>query len=261
MQRLAELQETFADALIRGETSRVASSMRGGKDPRARLEVHVRHYEASLVTALHMKFPATQWLVGSELVTAAARAYVRALPPTRPCIAEYGREFPAFIAHFARASELPYLRAFAQLELTAGETATAIELAPLEWPTITSIGSERLIECTVRLQPGARYLRSSWPVDELMKMYLSERSPERFVVARSRACIEVRGARGELRIARTERAPIAFRAALAAGRPIGESAARALRYDAGFDVGAALFELVRTGLVTSLDPRPEGVRR
>lgn len=92
-----------------------------------------------------------------------------------------------------------------------------------------------------------------------MKMYLSESTPERFVVGRSQTCIEIRGARGALRIARMERAPFAFRVALAAGRAIGDSAARALRYDASFDAGAALFDLVQAGLVTSLNLRQEGV--
>ena len=259
MRRLGELQRTLADAVIRGDAGRVASSMRGGKDPRARLEIHVRHYETSLVTALHMKFPATHWLVGSELVTAAARAYVHACPPTRPCIAEYGTGFPAFLAHYARARGLPYLRTFAMLELMAAETATAIELPPLEWRDVASVGPEQLLGCTVRLQPGARYLRSSWHVDELMNMYLSESMPEQFEVGRSPTCIEVRGARGALRIARMERAPFAFRAALAAGRSIGDAATHALRYEPSFDAGAALFGLVQTGLVTRLDLRPEGI--
>ncbi len=55
-----------------------------------------------------------------------------------------------------------------------------------------------------------------------------------------------------------ERAPFAFRAALATGRSIGDAAARALRYEPSFDAGAALFDLVQAGLVTSLDIRPEG---
>ena len=260
MQRLAELQRIVADALIRGDSREIACSLRGGRDPRARLAVHIRHYEASLVTALHMKFPATQWLVGSELVAAAARAFVHARPPTRPCIAEYGRTFPAFLAQFARARGLPYLRMFAELELAAAETATAIELPSLAWRDLANVGSERLLESSLRLQPGARYLRSSWRIDDLMKMYLRETAQERFVVERSQSCIEVRGARGELRIARMERAPFAFRAALAAGREIGDSALHALRYDAAFDAGAALFDLVETGLVTSVRPRPEGER-
>lgn len=258
MRRLAELQQTLADAVIRGDPSRAASSMRGGNDPRARLEIHIRHYETSLVTALHMKFPATHWLVGSELIAAAARAYVHGRPPARPCIAEYGRHFPRFLAHFARTRGLPYLRMFAELELAAAETATAIELRPLVWRDVASAGSERLVAAAVRLQPGARYLRSSWRVDDLMKLYLSESMPERFEVERSPTCIEVRGARGALRIERTERAPFAFRAALAAGRSIGDAAARALRYEPSFDAGAALFDLVQTGLVTSLNLRPEG---
>jgi hypothetical protein len=257
VQRLADLQQTLAAALIDGDTDAAAKALRGG-NPRARLAIHVRHYETSLVTALHMKFPATHWLVGSELVAAAARAYVHARPPTRPCIAEYGRGFPAFLARFARTRGVPYLRTFAELELAAAEAATSIELPPAAWPAVASTGAERLLASTVRVQPGARYLRSRWRVDELMKMYLSDSMPERFVVDRSDTCIEIRGARGALRIARVDRATFAFRAALAAGRTIADSAARALRYEASFDAGTALYGLVQAGLVTSVNPRGEG---
>jgi hypothetical protein len=257
--RLADVQETLADALIRGEADDVAVWIRGGKDPRTRLAIHVRHYEASLVTALHMKFPATHWLVGSALVDAAARAYVHARPPTRPCIAEYGRSFPSFLARFAGGRGLPYLRMFAELELAAADSATAIELPAVEWRNVAAVGSERLVGATVLLQPGARYLRSSWRVDELMKTYLSDTTPEQLAVEQLQTCIEVRGARGALRIARMERAPFAFRAALAAGHAIGDSAARALRYEPSFDAGAALFDLIQTGLVTNLHLRSEGV--
>jgi hypothetical protein len=259
LRQLFDLQDSLAGALISGDASRVASSLRGGTNPRMRLAIHVRHYETSLVTALHMKFPATHWLVGSELVAAAARAYVHTRPPTRPCIAEYGRSFPAFLARFARWRGLPYLRMFAELELAAGQTAAATDHSPLAWANLASVGAERLLGCAICLQPGVRYLRSHWRVDELMKMYLSESMPERFAVEQSPACIEVCGARGVLRIERMERAPFAFRSALAAGRSIGDAAARALRYEPSFDAGVALFDLVETGLVTSLNLHPEGV--
>jgi hypothetical protein len=256
VQRLADLQQSLADAVIRGHADAALLAFRGSS--RARLEIHLRHYETTLVTALHMKFPATHWLVGSELVAAAARAYVHLRPPRRPCIAEYGKSFPGFLARFARARGIPYLRMFAELELAAAETATAIELSPLTWSEVAVVGAERLLGCTVGIQPGARYLRSRWRVDELMNAYLSESIPERFVAAQSETCIEVRGARGELRIARLDRATSAFRAALAGGRSIGDAAARALRYDASFDAGAALGEVVQTGLATRLNPYPEG---
>jgi hypothetical protein len=257
--RLAELQRTFADTVIGGTAvGHLASALTGGRDPHARLGIHIRHYQTSLVTALHMKFPATHWLVGSELVAAAARAYVHAWPPTRPCIAEYGRGFPAFLARFERARGIPYLRMFAELESAAAEAATAIELPTLAWQDVASVGSERLLACTVGIQPGTHYLRSRWRVDELMKMYLGDSVPDRFVVGRLETCIEVRGARGALRIARLDRATFAFRAALAAQRSIGDSAARALRYGASFDAGAALRELVHIGLATSVNLQPEG---
>ena len=40
-----------------------------GPYPEHRLAIHRRHYVASLTRALVERFPATVWLVGSELVT------------------------------------------------------------------------------------------------------------------------------------------------------------------------------------------------
>ena len=90
-----------------GEAETVAPLLVGGNDPRKRLAIHHRHYETSLVTALLDRFPATIWLVGSTFVTETARQFVRRRPPSRPCIAEYGEEFPAFLSAILGAAELP----------------------------------------------------------------------------------------------------------------------------------------------------------
>jgi Putative DNA-binding domain len=247
---LAELQARVAQVVVMGEREAVVASLVGGANPSKRLEIHRRHYEASLTAALADKFPGCSWVAGADFVSAAARSYVHARPPQQPCIAEYGADFPEFLAGHDRASALPYLRSFAELEWAVGQASIAIECPPVSWLEIARVGSETLVDVTLSFQPGVRYVRSAWGVDELMTMYLSGSEPERFVLPASNTFIEVRGARGTVHLARLDGATFAFRDAAATGRAIGDAASRALEFDSTFDPGEALRLLVQSGLVT-----------
>jgi putative DNA-binding protein len=78
---LAEIQAGIRDALVDGNGAAVARVLLGGSRPAQRLAIHQRHYVASLTRALVERFPATVWLVGSELVTHVATAFIRKHPP------------------------------------------------------------------------------------------------------------------------------------------------------------------------------------
>lgn len=258
MPRLADLQARVARAVITGDFEPVAPALAGGADPRRRLAIHSRHYETSLTAALRDKFPATAWLVGPDLIAAAAYAYVRTHPPRRPCIAEYGADFPAFLANDHRAQGLPYLESFAELEWAVGQVSIAIDHPPVTWPEVACVGADALLDSGVTLQPGLRYLRSSWGVEALMKMYLSDAALETFALSEADTCIEVCGARGDLQIGRIHSAAFEFRAALNAGRSIGDAAGAALACDELFDAGTALRQLVEAGLAIGLHPSAKG---
>ncbi|HLF11432.1 MAG TPA: DNA-binding domain-containing protein [Gammaproteobacteria bacterium] len=250
MPSLADLQSSVARAMTTGVREPVVARLVGGANPGKRLDIHLRHFEQSLTAALRDKFAACAWLAGADLVSAAARAYVHAHPPRQPCIAEYGDDFPRFLANYGRAPTIPYLESFAELEWAVGQVSIAIDYPPLSWPELTRFGSARLVDSALSLQPGVRYLRSAWGVDELMTMYLRGTEPERFVLPESDTFIEVRGARGTVHLARIDGATCTFRAELAAGKSIGDAAGHALEYDSTFDPGAALRLLVQTGLAT-----------
>ncbi|HJR69745.1 MAG TPA: DNA-binding domain-containing protein [Gammaproteobacteria bacterium] len=252
MRSLADLQGSFARAMTTGEVDRFDVALVGGLEPRNRIAIHVRHYGASLTAALCDKFPASAWLAGADLVRDAARTYARLHPPSQPCIAEYGADFPEFLAAYGRAPSVPYLESFAALEWAVGQASIAIERAPCSWPELASQGSERLLDSTLSLQPGLHYRHSRWRVDELMTTYLSGVEPESFVLAESSAFVEVRGALGAVRLARLDAAAFAFRSALAEGRSIAAAAAAALDCDPGFDSGEALRSLAHAGLVTGV---------
>lgn len=259
MPSLDDLQDGVARAVVAGEVEPVAPALVGGADPAKRLGIHRRNYEISLTAALCDKFPATAWLVGAELVADAARAYVRARPPRKPCIAEYGGDFPEFVARYGRAAALPYLCSFAELEQAVADASIAIDSPPLTWAEIASIGPERLLDLGLTLQPGLRYLRSAWAVDELMTMYLAEAERDEFVLPEEDTFVEVRGARGTLSMTRLDAATFSFRTALRRGRSIAAASDTALECDGNFDAGAALLQLTQSGLATRVCNVAEGV--
>jgi hypothetical protein len=246
---LVDLQRSLARAMTSGDGAALAGHVRGGHDPGERLAIHLRHYATSLATALCDKFPASAWLVGAETVREAAATYARLHPPLQPCIAEYGRDFPQFLARHARASRLPYVRLFAELESAVAQASIAIDAPPVSWTELAACGAERLVDSSLVLQPGVHYVRADWCIDELMQAYLSGVAPERFVLVDADTPIEVRGARGTFRLARLDAATFDFRATLAAGGTVGEAADAALILDQRFDPGHSLRALVDAGLV------------
>ncbi len=178
MLSLADIQAGIRDALVDGNSASVAPVLLGGTRSEHRLAIHQRHYVASLTRALVERFPATVWLVGSELVTHVATFFIRDHPPSRPCVAEYGDGFPQYLsAHSGRS--LPYLTQFAELEWHLGRLALATETSP-----------------------NVQYVHLDWAVDELIGMYLTDTVPDAYALRQEDVWLEVRGMRGELQMNR-----------------------------------------------------------
>lgn len=261
MWSLAEMQRLVRRAVVTGDAAPLAGLLVGGRDPLNRLKIHQRHYETSLVTAIAGKFPATAWLVGAPFLSLAARAFVQDCPPTAPCIAEYGDRFPSYLASRAETERLPYLRNFAELEWMIGVVSIAIEHPALASDALAGLDESVLPDVVLELQPGARHLHAEWPVDDLMKLYLSDAAPERLVFEAADTWLQVRGARGTFDVKRLEPGDFVFRQAILDGQPIGEAAERALDAASGFDPGQGLATLLAEGLVTAWrvcreEPRP-----
>jgi hypothetical protein len=256
MLSLRELQANVRRAVVSGDDGAIAPLLVGGGDSRARLAIHHRHYQASLVNVLLEKFPATVWLTGSGFLAEAARQFVAAHPPDRPCMAEYGEEFPAFLAALPSAARLPYLRDFAELERRVGQVAIEVDRPPLPITAIAALRHEELADAFIALQPGLRYWHASWPVDDLLKAYLSDSAPDLSEVHLGSVYIEVRGARGDVRFDRLSLADFTFRTALIDGRSLADAFERSLRADPRFDPSQTIVTLLTDGLVTGIDARP-----
>jgi hypothetical protein len=249
---LADAQLRIRHAVVDGDTAAIAPLLSGGNAPERRLAIHQRHYRSSLMAAMRTKFPATAWLLGTPFLDEAARQFIRQHPPATPCIAEYGEEFPRFLSTHPGAARMPYLYSFAELEWHLGQVAIAVERLALAFETFSRFDVNTLMDTRLALQAGLRYLYASWPVDDLMKLYLSETAPSEYRLAPADVWLEVRGARGEFQINRLDLAEFVFRKAIWEGQSIGASAERALDIDAGFDVGQAFPALVGSGHVIGM---------
>ena len=258
MPSLAETQTRLHAAIVEDDAAGLLPLLVGGHEPAKRLAIHQRHYETSLVTALLGKFPAVVWLVGAPFATEAAREFVHRHPPTAPCIAEYGRKFPDLLASRPGAERLPYLRWFGEIEWHLGHVAVAIDRPSLTMDALAALEAAALPDVSLVLQPGLRYLAAPWPVDDLIKVYLSEAAPDHYVFEPAEVQLEIRGARGEFRIDRLEPATFVFRQALAAGHTIGSAAEEALQSDTTFDPGRALAAVLADGLAAAVNLPNQG---
>ena len=250
MLSLADVQGRLRAAIVTGTETGIEPFLLGGPDPLWRLAVHRRHYETSLAKVLVGRFPALEWLVGTPFLREAARSFIHARPPSAPCLAEYGEDFPAWIVERGRAAGMPWLAAVAELEWHLGIAALAVDRPPLAMSMLGVVAASDLPDTRLGLQPGLAYLRAAWPADELMQMFLDGSAPQEYVIKPTDLFLEVRGARGVFSMKRFDAGEFLFRERIHAGAAIGDAMKRASAHP-DFDPRNGLTALFAEGLVTS----------
>jgi Putative DNA-binding domain len=253
--QLPDLQADIATAVVEGAIPKSASLLIGGDEPTRRFAIHSRHYSASLARSLVERFSATVWLAGSDFVREAAMGFVREHPPARPCIAEYGDGFPAYLASNG-GTRLPYLAQFATVDWHLGRLAIAVDAPPLQ--TLADCDPARFADTRLTLQPGTEYVALDWSLDELIRFYLAGDAPNQYALRNEPVWLELRGCRGDLWLNRLTRSDYVFRLALADGSTLERAAELAVRADESFEPGRAVLAMLRAGLLTSVKPQAEG---
>jgi hypothetical protein len=252
--QLADLQADVATAVVEDTIPASAPLLTGGDVPTHRFAIHRRHYAASLARSLVERFAATVWLAGSDFVTEAARRFVREHPPTRPCLAEYGEGFPAYLASRG-GTRVAYIGQFAMVDWHLGRLAIAVDATPLH--ALTDCDLARVADTHLGLQRGTEYVALDWPLDELIQFYLSGTAPNQYELRNEAVCLELRGSRGELWFTRLTKGDYEFRRALANGATLERATELAIRADESMDPGCALLAMFHAGLVTGLHAESE----
>jgi hypothetical protein len=139
---------------------------------------------------------------------------------------------------------------FADLELHVGKVSVDIELPPLFLAELLVLKEDFIADLRLRLQPGIRYHKATWPIDDLLKLYLSETAPDHLVFEPFDVRLEIRGARGDFNITRLEEAEFVFRKSISEGHTLGSAVELAFATNSGFNLGDALVRLIQGGLAT-----------
>jgi hypothetical protein len=249
---LASFETSFANALLtadapipRGVTAHNATV------PVRRFAVYRNNVMAGLGKALGSRFPVVEKIVGEEFFAAMARVFVTAQPPRSPLLATYGDHFPAFIAAFEPARELPYLADVARLEAARTRAYHAADATPVDADRFATLDRENIGDIRIDMHPSAGIVRSPHPIVTIWAMNSAERElapiadwrGEDALVARP--CLDVQ-------VRTLPPGGAAFLLALAAGRPLCEAAEAALADDPDFDLTGNLAGLIGSGLARDI---------
>jgi hypothetical protein len=238
-------------ALLGGDAGPAAAAIAGdGIDPAARLDVYRHHVLATLTAALESTYPVVCRLVDRRFFGYAADAYVREHPPAGPCLFEYGEGFADFLAAFPPCRGLPYLPDVARLEWSMNAALHAEDTAPIDPAELAAVPPDALPRLTLAIEPSVSLLASPWPVDRIWRANQEGADEPAVDLDAGGVRLEIRRTDGAVGMRALDAATHGFRAALAAGRPLGHAAEAALALDPRFDLAGALRDFLEERILT-----------
>jgi hypothetical protein len=222
--------------------------------PQERFAVYRNNVMVGLVSALEARFPATRKIVGEDFFKGAAKLFASTQPPRSPLMMFYGDVFPAFLADFEPARDVPYLADVARLEAARTRAYHAADATPLMPAALLGSLADALAGMRFILHPSVEIVASDYPVVTIWAMNTGEidLAPitdwrgEDALVARPGFDVEVR---------RLPPGGKTFLQNLAAKSPLGEAAAATLAGNPSFDLAANLAALF-AGIAIEMTNQP-----
>lgn len=240
------------EAALAGDTARLGPFLAGGD---AGLAVYRNTVAKGRADVLSAAFPTVRRLTGEDWFRAAALEFAAEHPPGDPAMDRYGEQFPAWLAAFPPAREMPYLAPVARLDRAFSEAHAAADAPPLSAAGAAALDPAALFAATAELHPSARLFWFDWTVASI---WLSERGIE---PAETLAWTETGEglliARPHMAVAATrlDRPSHAFLKACRQGRNLGQAAAAALRESPSANLRAVFAGLLQAGAFTRLISR------
>jgi hypothetical protein len=259
MLSLAETQTRFRRAIGADNGDIAGTGIIAPGNSSERLAIYRRHFRESFRRHLRGRFPTLEWLLGTPRMIELADAVIRAHPPRKPSLAEYGSELASALAGELGEGFPPYLSSVAWMDWHLGNAAVSVVNEPLSIASLASVHADKLGDTVLVMQRGAFYLAAEWPVDTLLGLRLSKNAPDRLEFEPEQVWLELRGARGAISFKRLDAGSFAFQSSLRSGKPLGSAAESGLCSGGVFDIPAALAALFSEGLVIALHPSPQEV--
>jgi hypothetical protein len=250
---LRELQAAFAAHIVGAGRADLVAAVAGDTIPAAaRLDVYRHHVFASLGSALAATFPTVQALVGPEFFRGLARAFVGHTLPLQPVLAEYGADFPAFIASHEAARDLPYLADVARLDWALNLAFHAPPGGRLQAAELSAVAAARLPSLSIALAPGAVLIRSRYPLARIWETSQPGAASETVDLNSGGADLLVLRRPDDAAFVILSAGEAAFMAMLSAGLSLEQAAEEALRADPAFDLSSSFGRFLALGVFAAM---------
>lgn len=239
--RLAAFQAEFAAYLC-------GASDTPPVDP-DRATIYRNNVRLSLSAALAVNFPVTRALVGEDYFHQAARRFVRNNLPQRPDMADYGAEFPGFLASLPDLDGYPFIPDVARSERAMIEALLAPHAPALTAEAFTTVAPDGFAELRFVAHPSTRLLRSAYAVADLWAAHraanpdltrLDPHAPQAMLIVRREERIEWLSLDADA---------AQFTSTLLSGETIAEAVSS---LPDTFDLTEALVQLLQAGIFTGL---------
>ena len=250
---LRDLQAAFAAHVVGGDSANLVAAVVGDAIPAAaRLRVYRHHVFESLGAALAATFPTVQALVGSDFFRGLARGFIGHALPAQPALAEYGADFPAFIASSEAARDLPYLADVARLDWALNLAFHSPLGGRLKADDLSALPVEHLPSMSIALAAGSILVSSHYPLDRIWEASQPE------VVS---GTVDLNSAASHLLVLRRpddaafvslSAGEAAFVAALAEAMSLERAAGAAFQADPDFDLSTSFARLLALGAFAAL---------
>jgi hypothetical protein len=166
--KLAELQSAYRHYLLTGESGQLAPAIIADAfDGAERLGIYRNNFLIGLGEALKANFPITLQLLGRDFFEQAARRFVLTHPPRRPCLFEYGAEFPRYLGGLPELAALPSVADVAELEFARITSYNAPVEEHVTAATLANLSPELLDAYPIRRARHAQIVQVAAPVLEL----------------------------------------------------------------------------------------------
>jgi len=222
-------------------------------DPGAGLSVYRNTIAKGCADALAAQFPTVGKIVGERWLKAAAVEHARACPPTTASLLAYGADFPAWLAGFPPAAEMPHLAGVAALDMLWTEAHLAADAEPLAPDALTALSPDDYLGRRLFPHPATRFAGFEMTVPSLW-LALQQDTPEAFELElRAEGLLFVRPG---LDVAARRIGPgqLALLAACRDGESLAAAGAAALAAEPDPALASAFAELLELGAFQTLVP-------
>ena len=174
---LEQLQELFYKAVFEHNSDNTAAAELGHHINETEGLTSVDHFTiykgsitASLNRALREIYPVCNRLTGDNFFNAMGKEFMRVTPSRSADLANYGENFPEFLADFKHAADLPYLPDVARLEWAWHRAFHAADETGFDTGKLAAVQDNDKGQIVFKLPLSASLISSEYPVHHIWKV-------------------------------------------------------------------------------------------